>query len=51
MTDWLSWHSIFYINLPIGAVAVYVIGKYMHDDKPHHAHKIDYLGSVLLTAR
>ncbi|MYM28422.1 DHA2 family efflux MFS transporter permease subunit [Duganella sp. CY15W] len=49
MTDWLSWHSIFYINLPIGAVAVYVIGKYMHDDKPHHAHKIDYLGSVLLT--
>jgi len=49
MTDWLGWHSIFYINLPIGAVALYRIGKAMHDDRPHHAHKIDYLGSALLT--
>lgn len=49
ITDWLSWHSIFYINLPVGAVALYVISKHMHDDRPHHAHKIDYLGSILLT--
>ncbi len=50
MTDWLSWHAIFYINLPVGAVALYVIGKHMHDDRPHRAHKIDYLGSLLLTS-
>jgi len=49
MTDWLSWHAIFYINLPIGALALYVIAKSMPHDKKHHAHKIDYLGSVLLT--
>ncbi|MYM22279.1 DHA2 family efflux MFS transporter permease subunit [Duganella sp. FT135W] len=49
MTDWLSWHSIFYINLPVGALAMYVIAKSMPHDKKHHAHKIDYLGSVLLT--
>ena len=48
-TDWLSWHAIFYINLPIGALALYVIAKSMPHDKKHQAHKIDYLGSVLLT--
>jgi EmrB/QacA subfamily drug resistance transporter len=49
LTDWLSWHWIFYVNLPIGAVALYLIAKSMPHDKPHNAHKIDYLGSVLLT--
>ena len=49
ITTWLSWHWIFYVNLPVGAVALYVIARAMHDDRPHHAHKIDYLGSVLLT--
>ncbi|WP_229262161.1 MDR family MFS transporter [Duganella guangzhouensis] len=49
LTDWLSWHWIFYVNLPVGAVALYVIAKSLPHDKPHHAHKIDYLGSVLLT--
>jgi MFS family permease len=49
LTDWLSWHWIFYVNLPVGAVALYVIAKSLPHDKPHHAHRIDYLGSVLLT--
>jgi EmrB/QacA subfamily drug resistance transporter len=50
MTDWLSWHAIFYVNLPVGAAALYVIARSMRGDRPHHAHKIDYLGSVLMTA-
>lgn len=49
LTDWLSWHWIFYVNLPVGAAALYVIAKSLPHDKPHHAHKIDYLGSALLT--
>ncbi|MTV36166.1 MDR family MFS transporter [Duganella radicis] len=49
MTDWLSWHAIFYINLPVGALALYVIARSMPHDPRHRAHKIDYLGSVLLT--
>lgn len=49
MTDWLSWHAIFYINLPMGALALYVIAKSLPHDNKHRAHKIDYLGSVLLT--
>ncbi|NYE60226.1 EmrB/QacA subfamily drug resistance transporter [Duganella sp. 1224] len=49
LTDWLSWHWIFYVNLPVGALALYVIARSLPHDKPHNAHKIDYLGSALLT--
>jgi EmrB/QacA subfamily drug resistance transporter len=49
LTDWLSWHWIFYVNLPVGAVALYVIARSMHHRAPTHAHKIDYLGSALMT--
>ena len=33
LTDWLSWHWIFYVNLPTGALALYVIAKSMHDSR------------------
>ena len=49
LTSWLSWHWIFYVNLPVGALAMYAIARSLHGDRPHHAHKIDYLGSVLMT--
>lgn len=49
LTDWLSWHSIFYVNVPVGALALFVIARAMPQDKRRSAHKIDYLGSVLLT--
>ncbi|MQA37166.1 MDR family MFS transporter [Rugamonas aquatica] len=49
LTDWLSWHWIFYVNVPVGATALYVISKSMHHSSPHREHKIDYLGSVLMT--
>jgi EmrB/QacA subfamily drug resistance transporter len=50
LTDWLSWHWIFYVNLPVGAVALYVIARSMQHRAPTHAHKIDYLGSALMTS-
>ncbi|MFS2002355.1 MDR family MFS transporter [Duganella sp. CT11-25] len=49
LTDWLSWHWIFFVNLPVGALALYVIARSMRGDRPHRAHKIDYLGSALMT--
>ncbi|MDL2404997.1 MDR family MFS transporter [Rhizobium calliandrae] len=50
ITDLLSWHWIFYVNLPIGAVALVMIGRALK--RPHEARsrRIDYLGAVLLTA-
>ncbi|TML30279.1 MAG: MFS transporter [Actinobacteria bacterium] len=46
--DNLSWRWIFYINLPLGIVALAVIAVAFQarTDRAHHA--IDYLGAVLL---
>ena len=49
ITDALSWHWIFYVNLPVGAAAFYIIARAMRKPVRTHAHKIDYLGSALLT--
>ena len=49
ITDVLSWHWIFYVNLPVGAVALVIIGRTLRQYTPLHARRIDYLGSVLMT--
>ena len=49
-TDSLSWRWVFYINLPIGAVALFVVGIALHTQKVVVQHKIDYLGAALLSA-
>jgi EmrB/QacA subfamily drug resistance transporter len=46
--DNLSWRWIFYVNLPIGAVAFVVIGAVFHVRPAPKQHKIDYLGAGLL---
>jgi EmrB/QacA subfamily drug resistance transporter len=49
ITDALSWRWIFYINLPVGLLALALIGFGFH--RPHHVvtHKVDYTGAILLT--
>jgi EmrB/QacA subfamily drug resistance transporter len=49
ITDALSWHWTFYVNLPVGAVAFYAIARALPREQVHHAHRVDYLGSVLMT--
>src|SRR4051794_24172841 len=46
--DNLSWRWIFYVNLPIGLVALAVIGAVFHARPDHVHHRIDYLGAVVL---
>jgi EmrB/QacA subfamily drug resistance transporter len=46
--DHLSWHWIFYINLPVGAVALAVIAIAFHARTDRERHSIDYLGAGLL---
>lgn len=49
ITDALSWHWTFYVNLPVGAVAFYAIARALRKESVHHAHRVDYQGSVLMT--
>ena len=46
--DNLSWRWIFYVNLPIGAVAFVVIGAVFRIRPAPKQHTIDYLGAALL---
>src|SRR3954466_5827047 len=46
--DHLSWPWIFYINLPVGLVALTVIAVAFHARAERARHSIDYLGAGLL---
>src|SRR6476469_8757847 len=46
--DNLSWRWIFYVNVPIGAVGLAVIGAVFHTRTARVEHAIDYLGAALL---
>ncbi len=46
--DNLSWRWVFYINLPIGAVALVVVTAVLPASSPRRRHSIDYVGATLL---
>jgi EmrB/QacA subfamily drug resistance transporter len=48
--DNLSWRWVFYINLPIGAVALVVITVVLPAASARRKHSIDYLGATLIAA-
>jgi len=47
-TDQLSWRWVFYINLPIGAVALAIVAAALPSREIHVRHAIDYTGAALL---
>lgn len=49
-TEHLSWRWVFYINLPIGVVALLVIAAVLHIPVRRTKHTIDYLGTFLIAA-
>ncbi|MGZ4359574.1 MAG: MDR family MFS transporter [Gaiellaceae bacterium] len=48
--DNLSWRWVFYVNLPVGAVALVVVAAVLHTPVRRVSHSIDVLGTVLLAA-
>jgi EmrB/QacA subfamily drug resistance transporter len=46
--DNLSWRWIFYVNLPVAAVAMVVIGAVFHTRAERVEHAVDYAGAALL---
>lgn len=49
LTDTLSWHWIFYVNVPIGAVALAVLFRAVPAPKRGQSHVIDWAGVTALT--
>ncbi|MFJ9529183.1 MULTISPECIES: MDR family MFS transporter [unclassified Streptomyces] len=49
-TETLSWRWVFYINLPIGVVALLVIAAVLHIPVHREKHTIDYLGTFLIAS-
>ena len=48
--DNLSWRWVFYINLPIGAVALVVVAVVLPATSTRRHHSIDYVGATMLAA-
>ncbi|MER6255987.1 MDR family MFS transporter [Streptomyces sp. NPDC001584] len=49
ITDHMGWRWSFYINLPLGAVALAMVTAVLHLPRKRSQGKIDYLGAALLT--
>ena len=50
LVDSASWRWVFYVNLPLGVVALAVISVVLKSPAQKTHHEIDYLGAALLTA-
>jgi EmrB/QacA subfamily drug resistance transporter len=49
LVDDVSWRWIFYVNIPIGAVALVLAQRILKPDKPQPRHRLDALGLLLLS--
>jgi EmrB/QacA subfamily drug resistance transporter len=50
LTEHLSWHWIFYINMPVGLVALFIIWRLLPNiRRGGNARELDYLGGAVFT--
>jgi EmrB/QacA subfamily drug resistance transporter len=48
-SEYLSWRWIFFVNLPLGAVAVWALARYFKERVARSTHRMDYAGAAVLT--
>jgi EmrB/QacA subfamily drug resistance transporter len=44
------WPMVFWVNVPIGAIAAVLLVLWLHEDLQHRDHRIDYRGAALMMA-
>ena len=44
-----AWRWIFFVNVPLGLIAAFLLVRNFHESVEKRQHKVDYLGAVLLT--
>jgi len=50
LTDQIDWRAIFYVNLPIAALAVVMTLRHLTSDQGHGRGRLDYAGAIAFTA-
>ena len=50
LTDWIGWESIFFINVPIGALALWATFARVGESRDPSAGRVDVPGTVLFSA-
>jgi len=50
MTEALSWRWVFYFNIPFGIVSAVLLGAFLRERRERREHRLDVMGTVLLTA-
>src|SRR3954462_14911153 len=50
LVDGVGWRWVFYVNMPVGVLAVAVVSWRLQLPRRRSAHRIDYVGAGLLTA-
>lgn len=48
-SDYLSWRWIFFVNIPLGVLAAWMIWRTFHETVTRRRHQLDLSGSALLT--
>ncbi|HEK9099363.1 MFS transporter [Bacillus pfraonensis] len=48
ITDYISWHWVFYINIPLGLISFFFISKYYKESLQYKKQKIDWAGAITL---
>lgn len=49
LTDSFSWRWVFFVNIPLGIIALLAVASRLHLPVHRREHKIDYLGAAILS--
>lgn len=47
ITDHLSWHWIFWVNIPVGIFAIMITKQFVKSSSPQKVHRLDWPGFIL----
>lgn len=47
IVHWLSWREIFFVNVPVGLLALFLVHRYMPDYRGHERRPLDVIGLIL----
>jgi EmrB/QacA subfamily drug resistance transporter len=48
LVQYVSWKYVFWLNLPLGLLAVIMVSLFLHEEIEKKKHEIDYIGALLL---